>query len=61
MNKNPMGKSVWGRFVLGLGACVAIVSLAPIVIGLVKAIFIPLVVLVVLAIVARLVWFYTGL
>jgi hypothetical protein len=62
MTGSPMnGKSVWGRFVLGLGACVAVVLLAPILIGLVKAVFIPLVVLIALAIAARLVWFFTGL
>jgi hypothetical protein len=55
------GKSVWSRLALGLGAFIAIVLLAPVLVNIVHAIFIPLVVLVVLGIVARLVWFFTAL
>lgn len=33
MTGSAMGKSVLGRFVLGLGACIAAVLLAPILIG----------------------------
>jgi hypothetical protein len=41
--------------------CIAVVLFAPVFIGLMKAVFIPLVVLTVLATAARLVWFFTGL
>jgi hypothetical protein len=61
MTGSPTGKSVWDRFVLGLGVCIAVVLFAPVFIGLMKAVFIPLVVLTVLATAARLVWFFTGL
>jgi hypothetical protein len=46
------------KLVAGL---VLLIVLAPVVIGFVQAVFVPVVVLVVLGLIARVVWFFTSL